>query len=247
MRRIRLELSYDGTAYSGWQVQPGLATILGELQRVLSRIEEAPVQVHGSGRTDAGVHAYAQVAAFDLRNPIPTENLQRAMNRLLPKDIRVNEVREATPSFHPRHHAVAKTYRYRIYRDPVCPPFERYFVWHQHAPLDEPAMERCAQLFVGTHNFRAFAASDDRYTPEADMTRTIFSACLQREGAILRFDVRGSGFLKHMVRNLVGALVEASVGNLTEADVNEMLASGERTLGIRTAPPSGLFLVNVEY
>lgn len=247
MRRIRLELSYDGTAYSGWQVQPGQPTIQGELQRVLSRIEEAPVTVHGSGRTDAGVHALAQVAAFDFRNPIPAENLQRAMNRLLPKDIRVNDVREAPAGFHPRHQALAKTYRYRIYRDRVCPPFERFFVWHQHSPLDEAAMERCAGLFVGSHNFRAFAASDERYTPEADMQRTIFSAGFRREGAVLRFDVRGSGFLKHMVRNLVGALVEVSVGNLAEKDIIAMLASGQRNLGIRTAPPGGLFLVNVEY
>lgn len=247
MRRIRLELSYDGTAYSGWQVQPGQATIQGELQRVLTRIEEAPVTVHGSGRTDAGVHAMAQVAAFDLRNPIPPENLQRAMNRLLPRDIRVNAVSEAPLDFHPRHHATAKTYRYRIYRERVCPPFERFFVWHQHAALDEAAMERCARLFVGCHNFRAFAATDERYTPDADMRRTIFSAELHREGAMLCFEVRGSGFLKHMVRNLVGALVEVSVGNLSGDDVAAMLHSGRRSLGIRTAPPSGLFLVSVEY
>lgn len=247
MRRIRLELSYDGTAYSGWQVQPGQTTVQGELQRVLTRIEEAPVTVHGSGRTDAGVHALAQVAAFDFRNPIPPENLQRAMNRLLPKDIRVNTVSEAEPGFHPRHQALAKTYRYRIYRERVCPPFERFFAWHRHSALDERAMERCAQLYVGCHDFRAFAATDERYTPEADMRRAIYSAGLHREGAILRFEVRGSGFLKHMVRNLVGALVEVSVGNLSEGDVAAMLASGRRTLGIRTAPPSGLFLVNVEY
>jgi tRNA pseudouridine38-40 synthase len=247
VRRIRLELSYDGTAYSGWQVQPDQATIQGELQRVLTRIEEAPVTVHGSGRTDAGVHAFAQVAAFDLRNPIPPENLQRAMNRLLPKDIRVNAVSVAAADFHPRHQATAKTYRYRIYRDAVCPPFERFFVWHQHAPLEEQAMERCAPLYVGCHNFRAFAAADERYTPEADMHRKIFSMDLRREGAILRFEVRGSGFLKHMVRNLVGALVEVGVGNLTESDVAAMLTSGQRSMGIRTAPASGLFLVNVEY
>lgn len=247
MRRIRLELSYDGTAYSGWQVQPDLATIQGEIERVLARIEEAPVKVYGSGRTDAGVHAYAQVAAFDLANPIPALNLQRAMNRLLPKDIRVNKAEEAAPDFHPQHHALAKTYRYRIFRDAVCPPFERFFTWHQHARLDEPAMERCASAFVGFHNFRAFAATDDRYTPETDMHREIFSARLLREGAILQIDVRGSGFLKHMVRNLVGALVEAGTGNLTEKDIAAMLAAGHRTSGIRTAPARGLFLVNVEY
>ncbi|MDZ7638878.1 MAG: tRNA pseudouridine(38-40) synthase TruA [Bryobacterales bacterium] len=247
MRRIRLELSYDGSAYSGWQVQPGLPTIQGELQRVLSRIEEAPVSVHGSGRTDAGVHALAQVAAFNLRNPIPTQNLQRAVNRLLPKDIRVNGVTEAAPGFHPRHDAVAKTYRYRIYREAVCPPFERFYVWHQASPLNEAAMERCARQYLGCHNFRAFAATDERYTPEADMHRSIFAITLERKGPLLVFEVRGSGFLKHMVRNLIGALVEVGVENLTKHQVKEMLSTGVRSAGIRTAPSSGLFLVNVNY
>lgn len=247
MRRIRLELSYDGTAYFGWQVQPGLPTVQGELQAVLSRIEGTPVQLHGSGRTDAGVHALAQVAACDLSNPIPPENLQRAMNRLLPRDIRVTGVAEAAPDFHPRHHAVAKTYRYRIYREWVCPPFERLYAWHHPYALNEEAMALCAARYLGEHDFRAFTAADDRYTPETDMRREIFGASLRREGALLTFEVRGSGFLKHMVRNLVGALIEVGVGNLSGDEVSEMLASGVRNAGIRTVPPSGLFLVNVEY
>lgn len=247
MRRIRLELSYDGTAYFGWQVQPGLPTVQGEVQSVLSRIEGAPVQVHGSGRTDAGVHALAQVAACDLTNPIPPENLQRAMNRLLPRDIRVTSVSEAEPAFHPRHHAVAKTYRYRIYREWVCPPFDRLYVWHHPYALDEQLMAACTAQFLGKHDFRAFTAADDRYTPETDMQREIFAASLRREQSLLTFEVRGSGFLKHMVRNLMGALVEVGVGNLRPQDLSEMLASGVRKSGIRTVPPSGLFLVSVEY
>lgn len=247
LRRIRLELSYDGTNYFGWQVQPGLPTIQGELQAVLSRIEGAPVHLHGSGRTDAGVHALAQVAACDLNNPIPPENLQRALNRLLPKDIRVTAVTQASPDFHPRHHALAKTYRYRIYRDWVCPPFERLYVWHHPYALNEEAMAACLPLFLGKHDFRAFTASDDRYTPETDMQREIFAASLLREGALLRFEVRGSGFLKHMVRNLMGSLIEVGVGNLRPDDLSEMLETGIRRVGIRTVPPQGLFLVNVEY
>jgi tRNA pseudouridine38-40 synthase len=247
LRRIRLELSYDGTAYFGWQVQPGLPTVQGEVQAVLSRIEGAPVQVHGSGRTDAGVHALAQVAACDLGNPIPPENLQRAMNRLLPKDIRVTSVSVAESAFHPRHHALAKTYRYRIYREWVCPPFERLYVWHHPYALNEEAMAACTAQFLGKHDFRAFTAADDRYTPETDMQREIFASSLRREGTLLTFEVRGSGFLKHMVRNLMGALIEVGVGNLRAEDVAEMLASGVRKSGIRTVPPSGLFLVSVEY
>lgn len=247
MRRLRFTLSYDGSAYFGWQVQPALPTVQGVLEEALARIEEAPVKVHGSGRTDAGVHALAQVAACDLRNPIPPPNLQRALNRLLPPDIRVTAVEEVHAQFHPRHHAVAKTYRYRMHREPVCPPFDRLYVWQHPFPLDEARMAAAAALFEGTHDFRAFTAADDRYTPDTDMRRTVFRSHLARQGNLLVYEVRGSGFLKHMVRNLCGALVEIGCGNITEADLLEMLASGARSKGIRTLPPSGLFLVNVEY
>lgn len=247
MRRMRLTVSYDGSAYFGWQVQPGLPTVQGEVQRVLSRIEGAPVKVHGSGRTDAGVHALAQVLAFDLRNPIPAENLQRAVNRLLPTDIRVTEAMETNADFHPRFHATAKTYRYRTFRGLVCPPFERCYAWHNPYPLNEAAMGACAKQFEGVHDFRAFAASDERYTGDADMRREIFSASLHRDDLLLQFEVRGSGFLKHMVRNLMGTLVEVGVGNLRDEDVQEMLRTGIRHAGIRTVPANGLFLVSVEY
>ncbi len=247
MRRIRFTISYDGSAYFGWQVQPGLPTVQGVLQGVLAQIEGGSVKLHGSGRTDAGVHALAQVAACDLANPIPLENLQRALNRLLPRDIRILEVAEVEPHFHPRFHAIAKTYRYRIHRNPVCPPFDRLYVWQHPYPLDEARMVAASPLLLGTHNFRAFSASDERYTPDADMCRTILRSQLSREGALLIYEVCGSGFLKHMVRNLCGALVEIGCGNLNEADLQAMLASGVRHQGIRTLPPSGLFLVNVEY
>jgi tRNA pseudouridine38-40 synthase len=247
MRRLQFTISYDGTSYFGWQVQPGLETIQGTLEGVLARIEGAPVKLHGSGRTDAGVHALGQVAACDLKNPIPPENLMRAMNRLLPKDIRILHVAETSPEFHPRHHATAKTYRFRIHRGAVCSPFERLYVWHYPFPLNEALMCTGAELFEGTHDFRAFTASDDRYTPETDMRRTVFSSRLRRDGDLLIYEVRGSGFLKHMVRNLAGALVELGCGNLSEDALNRMLLSGVRLQGIRTLPASGLFLVNVEY
>src|SRR6516164_1712398 len=162
MRRIRITVSYDGTNYHGWQVQPDLATIQGTIQDVLARIEDATVLVIGSGRTDAGVHALAQVAAFDLQNPIPCDNLRRAMNRLLPRDIRILAAEEAAPDFHPRYHAAAKTYEYRIWRAEVCPPFERLYVHHHPFPLDEDRMAGLAKLLVGEHDFSAFAAADEK-------------------------------------------------------------------------------------
>src|SRR5271170_3661271 len=146
MRRIKVQLSYDGTDYHGWQVQPGLATIQGTLEEVISGIEGKAVPVAGSGRTDAGVHALAQVAAFTLDNPIPVENLARAMNHLLPRDIRVTRAEEANPDFHPRFQAKAKTYEYRIFRGEICPPFERRYVCHHPYPLRVDEMIAAAAI-----------------------------------------------------------------------------------------------------
>src|SRR5258706_5716683 len=143
MRRIRINVSYDGTDLHGWQVQPGLATIQGTLESVLSEIEGAPVHVAGSGRTDAGVHALAQVAAFSLSNPIPLPNLRKAMNRLLPRDIRVLAADEVDPDFHPRYAAIAKTYEYRILRAETCPPFDRRNGFHHPYPPAHTPMNKC--------------------------------------------------------------------------------------------------------
>ncbi|HEX8985932.1 MAG TPA: tRNA pseudouridine synthase A, partial [Bryobacteraceae bacterium] len=147
MRRIRIAVAYDGTDFHGWQVQPELETIQGTLERVVSEIEGAPVRVEGSGRTDAGVHALAQVAAFSLANPIPVENLKKAMNRLLPASIRIGRVEEAAPDFHPRFHAHSKIYEYRIWRGEVCPPFERRYVYHHPYPLDEAKLMEASAVF----------------------------------------------------------------------------------------------------
>jgi tRNA pseudouridine38-40 synthase len=246
MRRIRITLAYDGTDFHGWQVQPGLNTIQGTLEAVMAEIEKAPVHVAGSGRTDAGVHALEQVAAFTIRNPIPLYNLRKAMNRLLPPAIRVLTAAEAAPEFHPRFDAVAKTYEYRIWRGEVCPPFEWRYVHHHPYPLDEARMLALAPLFAGEHDFTAFAASDDRDAEGKSKVRTVFSSHLERTPVRLVYRVRGSGFLKHMVRNMVGTLLEAGKGNLDEAGLRSLLASGGGTCG-HTAPAKGLVLLNVEY
>lgn len=240
-------LCYDGTDYHGWQVQPGLATIQGALEAVLTEIEGSPVHVHGSGRTDAGVHALAQVAAFSVTNPIPAPNLCKAMNRLLPRDIRVLSVEEAAADFHPRYQATAKTYEYRILRSEICPPFERRYLHHHPYPLDETGMRELAPLFEGSHDFSAFAASDEGDRRGLSTVRTIFSSCLERSGDRMIYRVRGSGFLKHMVRNIVGVLLEAGKGNLDRADLEARLAPGCEIPAGPTAPARGLFLVSVEY
>jgi tRNA pseudouridine38-40 synthase len=247
MRRIKILVSYDGTDYHGWQVQPGLPTIQGVLEQVIAQIEGRSVQVAGSGRTDAGVHAIGQVAAFSIENPIPVDNLRRAVNRLLPRDIRVLSAEEAVLDFHPRFQAKRKTYEYRIFRGEICSPFERRYVCHHPYPLATEEMMAAAPLLGGEHDFTAFAASDDRDELELSKVRTIFCSRLTLEGDRLIYRVTGSGFLKHMVRNIVGVLLEVGKGNLDRAGFLARLQPGCAIPAGPTAPARGLFLESVEY
>jgi tRNA pseudouridine38-40 synthase len=247
MRRIRMTVSYDGTEYHGWQVQPGLPTIQSLLEGVLAEIEGAPVRVAGSGRTDAGVHALAQVAAFTLVNPIPVDNLRKAMNRLLPLDIRVLEVSEAAADFHPRYQAHAKTYEYRLYRGETCSPFDHRYVYHYPYPLDEARIFELAPMLEGEHDFSAFAAADDKDDLGRSNIRRVFHSRAERAGDLLIYSVRGSGFLKHMVRNIMGVLLECGKGNLTRADIEKRLDPGCTIPTGPSVPALGLFLVSVEY
>jgi tRNA pseudouridine38-40 synthase len=247
LRRIKIVVSYDGTDYHGWQVQPGLPTIQGALETVISEIEGRSVQVAGSGRTDAGVHALAQVAAFSIENPIPVDNLRRAVNRLLPRDIRVLSVEEAALDFHPRFQAKRKTYEYRIFRGEICSPFERRYVWHHPYPLATEQMIALAPLLEGDHDFAAFAASDERDELELSKVRTVFCSRLMLEGERLTYRVTGSGFLKHMVRNIVGVLLEVGKGNVDREGLLARLEPGCEIPPGPTAPARGLFLMSVEY
>jgi tRNA pseudouridine38-40 synthase len=240
MRRIKIKLAYDGSAFHGWQVQPGLPTIQGVLEKIVSEMEGRPVQVAGSGRTDAGVHAIGQVAAFSIHNPIPLLNLRRAVNRLLPPSVRVLSAEEVHADFHPRFDAKAKTYEYRIVRQEVCSPFEWPYVHHYPYPLDEDRMVQFARCLEGEHDFTVFAASDDRDAEGRSKVRTVFSSVLAPAPGRLTYRIRGSGFLKHMVRNIVGTVLEAGRGKI--ANLSDLpLKSGP------TAPAKGLFLVSVEY
>jgi tRNA pseudouridine38-40 synthase len=247
MRRIRITLAYDGTDFHGWQRQPDVPTIQGWLQHVLAEIEGQPVNVDGSGRTDAGVHALAQVAAFSLANPIPVENLRRAMNRLLPAAIRVLAAEEALADFHPRYLARGKTYEYRIFRGEVCSPFERRYVLHYPYPLDVEAMLAAVPLLEGEHDFSAFAATDESDREDESCVRTVFESRAQLAGQRLTYRVRGSGFLKHMVRNMVGTLLEVGKGRLDGAALRALLTPGPKARAGPTAPAQGLFLVSVDY
>ncbi len=247
MRRIKIVLAYDGTDFHGWQIQPGLPTVQGAVEAAAAEIEGRPVKVLGSGRTDAGVHALAQVAAFSLENPIPLENLKRAMNRLLPPAIRILSAEEASAEFHPRHHAVAKTYEYRIARSEFVTPFERFYVFHYPYPINALQFIEMSPLFEGEHDFTAFAASDDKDELGGSKVRTVFSSRAEVQSDRLVYRVRGSGFLKHMVRNLAGTLLEAGKGNLGADEITALLKPGCPRKGGPTLPAQGLFLLSVEY
>ncbi len=246
-RRIRIKIAYDGTEFHGWQIQPGLPTIQGALEDIARGLEGSPVHVAGSGRTDAGVHALAQVAAFTLTNPIPADNLRRAINRLLPPTIRVLEAVETHTDFHPRFDALDKTYRYVLFRREICPPFEWRYVHHHPYPLDEAAMAAAARHFEGEHDFTAFAASDDRDEEGRTKVRTIFESRLERQEDRLVYHVRGSGFQKHMVRNIVGSLIEVGRGNLPTGSIPALFSPDFTRKAGPSAPAKGLTLVSVTY
>jgi tRNA pseudouridine38-40 synthase len=247
MKRIRLTVAYDGTEFHGWQVQPGLPTIQWHLEEIVSDLERKHVSVAGSGRTDAGVHALAQVAAISIQTPIPLWNLKKVLNRQLPQGIRVLLCEEVPLQFHPRFDAVSKTYEYRTWRGEVVSPFEHRYMHHHPFPMSDEAFCDAARLFAGTHNFSAFAATDDRYAQGRNMVRTIFASEAWRDGDMLLYRVTGSGFLKHMVRNIVGTLIEAGKGNADADRVRWLLSAPPGAKAIPSAPPCGLFLVKVNY
>ena len=251
-RNLLLRLAYDGTDFSGWQIQPDRPTIQGILTQAFAKITSETVHMHGAGRTDAGVHACAQAANVALHSPIPCSNLAQALNHHLPKSVRVLSVQEVPPEFHARRNARSKIYRYRIYREKLCPPWLARYVYLFPYPLDEVAMSRAARDFEGIKDFRSFA-SKDAASCSADAeegksaVRTIFSSVLERDRHELVYTVEGSGFLNHMVRNMVGTLIEVGRGNIAAESIPAILAACDRTAAGPTAPARGLHLVRILY
>jgi tRNA pseudouridine38-40 synthase len=248
MRNLKLVLAYDGTDFCGWQVQPDKPTIQGILASAVGRLTGEKVVPQGSGRTDAGVHALAQVATFVTGSSVPTQNFTKALNDVLPASIRVLEVSEAPADFHARKSARSKAYRYRIFRGEVCPPFVARYVWHYPYPLDETVMEKAANFVIGEHDFTSFAAVDpEDECEERSKVRRISDSKWERQGEEFVYTVRGNGFLHHMVRNLVGTFILVGKGTLQAEEIPDILAARNRSSAGATAPAGGLCLVEVEY
>jgi tRNA pseudouridine38-40 synthase len=250
MRNLKLTLAYDGTEFCGWQVQPEAPTIQGALASAIGRVTGEKVLPQGSGRTDAGVHALAQVATFPLESSIPAENLVTALNDVLPITIRVLEAHVVAQDFHARKSARAKTYRYRMYRSGICPPFLARYVWHYPYPLVEEAMKEAALRVVGEHDFTSFAAADPERGTEGlaiSNVRRILRSDWERDGDEFVYTVQGTGFLHHMVRNLVGTFLLVGKHTLKPEDIPRILDVRSRSAAGATAPASGLFLVKVDY
>lgn len=257
MRNIKLIIAYDGTDFSGWQNQPGQCTIQGTLTDVLEKLTQHRLMIHAAGRTDAGVHATGQVVNFKTQSPLTAEEFQRAFNALLPPSIRVNAAEEVGPDFHSRWNALAKTYRYRIFRGRVVPPFLWRYVQHDPFELNFDAMAEAARYFAGEHDFTSFAAStgseeDDR---ERDTHRIVYCSELLRakEGDPRVpadewvYIIRGKSFMRYMVRKIVGTLMDVGRGKLAPGDLPGLFAARDRSKSGATMPPHGLCLESVEY
>ena len=248
MRTFRLTLSYDGTAYAGWQVQANARTIQAELEAALRQVTGEPIRAVASGRTDAGVHALGQVVSFSSQTHLPAEVLRKALDANLPKDMVIREVREAPDGFHAIRDAIRKRYRYVVQDGPMRDVFERAYAWYFPHRLDVQAMQAAAAVLLGRHDFSSFEAAG---SPRASSVRTIYELSVERRtGDFLDrifVEVEADGFLYNMVRNIVGSLVEVGRGRQSPAWIADVLAARNRKLAGMTAPPQGLFLVSVDY
>ncbi len=244
--RYKMTISYDGTNYNGWQVQPQLKTVQGDIERLIADMtEQKHVRVDSSGRTDTGVHARAQVAHFDLPKKIDAKYFMRGLNAQLDRDIRVTSLQPVPDDFHARFSAKGKEYRYFIYNGLIVPPTKRLYRLQEGRRLDVDRMRAAAALLVGEHDFEPFAAN--RKVPIKDTVRTIHSFYVRKHGADITLEVQGNGFLYKMVRGLAGILIDVGIGRREPEFIHEIFAHGKRTAAVPTARPEGLFLWKVFY
>jgi tRNA pseudouridine38-40 synthase len=244
MAKFRAILEYDGTAYHGWQLQPDAPTIQGAVEQGLLKITGGAVRVHGAGRTDAGVHAVGQVGHFTSAWPRSVQELHRALNAVLPRDVAVQELTIAAEDFHARHSAICKTYKYTILNQPIRRPLSGLYAWHINQLLDVNAMNLAAAHLIGSHDFSSFGGLTDGTTSPV---RQILTAMWEKDSEYLYFTICGTGFLRYMVRSLVGTMVLAGRGKITPSVFKNILESRDRSKSGPTAPPHGLCLMWVRY
>jgi tRNA pseudouridine38-40 synthase len=245
MKRLKCIISYDGTHFSGYQVQSNKRTVQSEFEDILMKMHNGqPVKIHASGRTDARVHAHGQVIHFDTPLNIPSDRWQKALNSLLPDDISVREVQKVPPNFHARFNATAKEYRYKVNRSQERNVFQRYYTYHYPYPLDYVEMKEAIKYLVGTHDFTSFCSAK---TEVEDKVRTIYEIEFFEEQDQLIFRFVGNGFLYNMVRILVGTILEVGQGKIKAGDIKKILESKSRENAGKTAPGQGLYLWQVHY
>ena len=244
MPSFKITLAYDGGPFVGWQRQASGTSVQGLIEEALRELDDRDVSVAGAGRTDAGVHAMAQVASFTLTRDVEADVIVRALNAKLPPEIRVLTAADVPASFHARFHAVAKAYRYRLWNADVLNPFERDYAWHVFGPLDVGAMAEAARFVEGRHDFAAFQGTGGKLRTERMILRSTVTAS---NGGLITYDVTGDGFLRHMVRSIVGTLIEVGRGRQRPEWIRDVIASRDRAEAGRTAPAHGLFLVRVDY
>jgi tRNA pseudouridine38-40 synthase len=242
--RVRLTIEYDGTGYSGWQLQSGQDTIQARLEAALDKLFGHKVRIHGAGRTDAGVHALGQVAAFDALRHFDPIDLRRALNAMLPADIAVREAVEVPSRFDPRRDAYLRVYEYRILNRDLRSAFEYRYAWHVREALDLDAMRAGARRFLGDHDFAAFRTLG---TETKSTVRRIYVSQWEQRVDLLLYRVEGSSFLRHMVRAMVAAMVEIGRHRMSVDALQDLLGGGDRTQAPAAAPASGLFLIEVRY
>jgi len=241
---FKLTLEYDGTDFAGWQVQPGCRTVQGVLEEAILKLTGQSVRVHGSGRTDAGVHAYGQVASVKLSTNIPPERLKFALNPLLPADVKILETQEMHDDFHARFSAQGKTYAYCVLLRNNPAPLLRHRAWQVDSRLDLERVRQVLCLIKGTHDFKAFCSAGSSVS---STERTIWEASMRQTGEECVITLHGNGFLYNMVRIIVGTAVSVGLGQLQLEDVSTALISGKRIIKAPTAPAQGLYLVHVDY
>jgi tRNA pseudouridine38-40 synthase len=247
-RNIKLTLEYDGTDFHGFQFQPSRHTIQEALEKALSKFYNKPMKIgSASGRTDAGVHAKCQVVHFKTDRPEPLRQIQKGLNAHLPHAIAVRKAEEMKADFHARFHTVDKTYEYCVWNDEARSPFWDKYSFHVSQPLSLAAMRKAAKVFIGRHDFRSFCATEKPNQKKKETVRMVTGIVIKREGSLIRFRFTAEGFLHHMVRNMVGALIEAGRGKLTAKALKEVLDHKDRRRAAATAPAKGLTLIDVTY